>query len=330
MRPIRLLPLVVVLLLPVPRSLNAATVDTLLCTADAAMNGHPQEQDLSFGGSATMRLKDYQGIPFLGFDFSRLRGRQALSCTLYVRSADGEEAFCTDLISTIAFPWRAGRLSGDSEPGASVFSRRVWPDSLWAGPESDARAAINGDHGSLVNSGNLCFPEGGGWAKVALDSTMARQLIEGEGHGLALFGRNVAYNRDIWSRERSGGASYLVLETVAGERVPPAAPRQLRVIDAVSHGRVTLAWTAPGDDSLSGRCRAYECRWSIAPAPDRGGLGGGDCAARRARARLRRPGAALGTRRAARRSKPVPGAAGPRPDVQLVGPGDPGAGCPPG
>ncbi|HUU28561.1 MAG TPA: fibronectin type III domain-containing protein [archaeon] len=241
---------------------RAAEEYTLKCTADAPMYGHPEEKDLNWGSSTRMRIKDYQGIPFLQFDFSALRGMRAVSCTLFVRSVSGQSAFCTDIISTIAVPWYEGTRSGSYETGASCFSRRVWPDSLWAGLGSDARSVINGDNGSLVNPDNLCFPGGGGWARVEIDTIIAQQLIDGEAYGLALFGKDIQYNRDIYSREVSGSEPYLKVTVEEGEKVPPSAVIDLTVTEASYHGRFTLSWTAPGDDSTSGVCSVYEFRCS--------------------------------------------------------------------
>jgi len=241
---------------------------TLPCIADAAMNGHSSERDLNWGADARMRLKDYQGIPFLQFDFSPVRGMAAVSCTLFVRSVDGQFAFCTDIISTIAASWYEGTSNGSYQDGASTFTRRVWPDTLWAGEGSDARSVINGDNGSLVNSSNICFPEGGGWAQVEIDQALAQQLIDSRAHGLALFGKDIQYNRDIYSREQYASEPYLVIEVTEGESVAPDGVSDLAVAESIYHGRFTLSWTAPGDDGSTGTAFAYEFRRSESPITD--------------------------------------------------------------
>lgn len=241
---------------------------TLPCIADAAMNGHSSERDLNWGASARMRLKDYQGIPFLQFDFSAVRGMRAVSCTLFVKSVDGQFAFCTDIISTIAAPWYEGTSTGSYQNGASTYTRRVWPDSLWAGVGSDARSVINGDNGSLVNTDSLCFPQGGGWANVEIDQALAQQLIDSRAYGLALFGKDVQFNRDIYSREQYQSGSYLVIEVTEGESVPPDGVSDLTVAESRYHGKFTLSWTAPGDDGSLGTAFAYEFRYAEIPITD--------------------------------------------------------------
>jgi len=256
------------LLVALLSSTSAGQTFNLPCIADAPMNGHSSEQDLNWGADARMRLKDYQGIPFIQFDFSAVRGMQAVSCTLFVKSADGQYAFCTDIISTIAAAWYEGTSDGVSQDGASTFSRRVWPDSLWAGEGSDARSVINGDNGSLVNTANICFPEGGGWASVEIDLALAQQLIDSRAYGLALFGKNTLYNRDIFAREQYQSGSYLVIEVTEGESVAPDAVSDLTVAESRYHGRFTLSWTAPGDDGNTGTAFAYEFRYSTGPITD--------------------------------------------------------------
>jgi len=241
---------------------------TLPCIADAAMNGHSGEKDFNYGAATRMRLKDYQGIPFLQFDFSAVRGMRAVSCTLFVKSSDGQFAFCTDIISTIAAPWYEGTSTGSYQDGASTYTRRVWPDSLWAGMGSDARSVINGDNGSLVNTDSLCFPQGGGWANVEIDQALAQQLIDSRAYGLALFGKDTQFNRDIYSREQYQSGSYLVIEVTEGESVPPDGVSDLTVAESRYHGKFTLSWTAPGDDGSLGTAFAYEFRYAEIPITD--------------------------------------------------------------
>lgn len=264
---LRLTVLAVLVLLETGQAM-AVEEHTLKCTADAPMYGYTEEADLNWGAAQRMRIKDYQGIPFLQFDFKSLRGKRAVSCTLHVRAVEGQSAFCTDIISTIAVPWYEGHSNGSAETGASCFTRRVWPDSLWAGLESDARSVINGDNGSIVNSRNLCFPANGGWAQVDIDTLLVQQLLDGEAYGIALFGKDIQYNRDIYSRESINNEPYLIIKVEEGEKVPPAAVKDLSVSKAVYHGKFTLCWTAPGDDSTRGIAAAYEFRYSESPISD--------------------------------------------------------------
>jgi Fibronectin type III domain len=244
----------------VPQKLQALDSFTLNCIADAPMYGYSSEADLNWGVSTYMRIKDYQGIPFMQFDFDFLRGMKVVSCTLFVYSVTSF-AFETDIISTIMVPWYEGTKNGQAEVGASCYNYRVYPDSLWAGMDSDARSVINGDMGSLVNSTNLSFPEGGGWSEVVLDLEPAQQLVDGEAYGIALFGREIQYNRDITSRE-TGSGPYIEIKVEEGEKTPPAKISDLAVEKAEEHGKFTISWTAPGDDGDEGTAAAYELRYS--------------------------------------------------------------------
>ncbi len=243
----------------------AAEKIRLDCIADAPMYGHPQEKDVNWGASSTMRIKDYQGIAFMQFDFEAIRGKQAVSCTLFVTSRSGQSAFCTDLISTIAVPWHEGTSAGGAENGASTYTHRVWPDSLWAAVGSDARSVVNGDSTSLVNGDNLCFAEGGSRASAVIDTVLAQQLIDGRAFGLALFGKSATINRDVYSREQTASAPYLEIEVIDGESVPPQAVADLAVADSSRHGALTLSWTAPGDDGAQGLAGAYQFRMADSP-----------------------------------------------------------------
>ncbi|MEA1996076.1 MAG: hypothetical protein U9N45_00475, partial [Gemmatimonadota bacterium] len=120
---------------------------TLDCIADAPMYGYPSEANSNWGGRPYMRIKDFQGIPFMQFDFEGLQGMRVISCTLFVSSVPDMFAFTTDIISTIMVPWYEGTKDGESEVGASCYNYRVYPDSLWAGVGSDARNVINGEMG---------------------------------------------------------------------------------------------------------------------------------------------------------------------------------------
>jgi len=249
------------------QSLKAQEFYTLDCIADAPMYGYPSEADQNYGGKHNIRIKDYQGIPFMQFEFEDLRGTQVVSCTLFVNSVTSF-AFETDIISTIMAPWYEGTKDGEIEVGASCYNYRVYPDSLWAGVGSDARSVINGDMGSLVNSKNLSFPEGGGWAEVEIDVALAQQLVDGEAYGLALFGKDIKYNRDITSRETGNGAPFIEIEVEEGEADPPAAVSDLVLEEAEEHGKFTITWTATGDDGSEGVAAAYEFRYSENPVTD--------------------------------------------------------------
>ena len=90
---------------------------TLKCIADAPMYGHPQERDLNWGANTRMRIKDYQGIVFLQFDFSSLRAED-IEADLFERD------LCINSMAVPLTPEGTGdllRLEGR-------FSRRVDPD----------------------------------------------------------------------------------------------------------------------------------------------------------------------------------------------------------
>ena len=65
---IRVVPALMILLGWV-QSLWASEFYTLDCIADAPMYGYSTEADLNYGTRQHMRIKDYQGIPFLQFEF---------------------------------------------------------------------------------------------------------------------------------------------------------------------------------------------------------------------------------------------------------------------
>ena len=240
-----------------------ASFDVLDCIADAPMYGYSSEADLNYGAHQTPRVKDYQGIPFMQFDFAGLQGYKAVACTLWVFTVVDFE-WSSDIISTISVPWYEGNSVGVSEIGASTYLHRVYPDSLWAGPGSDARNVINGNNGSLVNSENLHFTEVPGWSSVVLDNELVQQLMDGKAYGIAIFGSSITQNRDIASRDWEGGsgAPYLELEFEEGEKVPPSAVTDLSLIDAIEHGKVRIGWTATGDDGAEGTASTYEFRYS--------------------------------------------------------------------
>ena len=253
-----------ILLLTITGSrMMAFEVYDLKCVADAAMYGYSLEENNNYGTKTVLRIKDYQGIPLFQFDFDQIRGSIALSCTLFVHSKNGQFAFDTDIISTIAVPWVEGTTRSEPQIGSSCFSHRIWPDSLWRGEGSDVRSVINGEPGSLINTGNLSFPEGGGWASVEIDVELVQQLIDGETYGLALFCRGATLNRDIYSRDYGlGTAPYLEIMVEEGEKDPPAEVNDLSASLSELHGIFSLSWTAPGDDGYQGIASLYEFRYS--------------------------------------------------------------------
>ncbi len=75
------------------------------------------------------------------------------------------------------------------------------------------------------------------------------------GHGSSISNATMTYHIDILP----GAASYIVSDTLA-----PAPVTDLTVTD-VSDNRVTLQWTAPGDDGALGMAATYEMRYATEP-----------------------------------------------------------------
>jgi hypothetical protein len=75
-----------------------------------------------------------------------------------------------------------------------------------------------------------------------------------------------------WQGVVSTGGRLNVFRSLEDDRVAPSA-----AADLSSHGtgisRVTMGWTAPGDDGRTGRAAAYDLRWSETPISEDGADG---------------------------------------------------------
>lgn len=186
------------------------------CVADCNISAYPGEQTLNYGGSTRLRLKGIQMLALLRFDLAGIGRRPMVHATLHMRHADQVRCLRTIGLSAVAAHWQEGTGTGTADGKGATFLERE-ARLAWAGPQSDLTDA------TFTGSGAPCWyqdlrDEADGWIAVDVPLDLVRAMRDGNSDGMAVSdekGQTMA-NNDLYSREQSGSAPYLLIETAAG------------------------------------------------------------------------------------------------------------------
>jgi|GEM_PF-1075486 len=94
--------------------------------------------------------------------------------------------------------------------------------------------------------------------------------VAGTIHELTLYGMSPSTSYQIGIKvsdempNTSALSNIATALTQAGDSTPPAAIADFRII-GIGTNTISLAWTAPGDDGITGRANQYDMRWSKNP-----------------------------------------------------------------
>lgn len=164
----------------------------------------------------------------------------AFWATVFAGGVSSEAALVTGVSSpnSITVTWTAPGDDGDSGR-ASQYDLRYSTSPITSANFSSA-IAVSG----------LAAPRPAGTP----ESATINNLVPGTMYHVAI---KVADEVPNWS-----GISNVASLSTSAEIIPPAAITDLVAIPGVDNGEIDLAWTAPGDDSLTGQATLYEIRYS--------------------------------------------------------------------
>ncbi len=198
-------------------------------TADTSLQAHRAEITYNSGASSTIRIKGNEHFMLADFDLHAVKGWRVDSATLYIHEAR-ETKLRTVGLSTIAAPWQEGTGRSNETAGGCTFTRAVWPDTHWDGPDSDFL------HVSLTNGNTLtCYTdvrrEDNGWLAINVEPRLVHAMLAGASHGLCLSDEKgqTRANNDVHSREQSAFAPYMIVQGRPEAIAPPSAPEGVSV-----------------------------------------------------------------------------------------------------
>lgn len=229
----------------------------LRCVADTNVSSFPAERNFNYGQSSRLRLKGVEMLALFAFDNTPIDGWKVERATLYLRYAGGERKLRTLGISTIAAPWQEGTGSAEAKPHEACFAWRTLDSARWAGAQTDF-TDVSFTAGNTIASYGDITDRGDGWFSVPVDPRLVQATLAGASYGLAVTDEKgqTRANNDIYSREQSNSAPYLVVEG-APQSAPqmPAKPLKVTMSPDPRHadfrsGAVELTVT-PGADTFS-------------------------------------------------------------------------------
>lgn len=246
----RILFLLVCLLLMPQRQTKADEVK-LRCIADTNVSSYESEQEFNYGGSTRLRLKGIQMLALLRFDTAPVRNWNIQKATLFLRYAGADRKLRTLGFSTISAPWEEGTGAGEKKPGEVCFAWRNQGKTRWAGPNTDfTDVSFTAGH-TLAAYADL-KDAGDGWFAVPVEPRLVQAMIAEVSYGLAVTDEKgqTAANNDVYSREQSNSAPYLVVEGQPSPRLLPSPVQNLKAAPDTmgvdfEHGAVRLSFTSP-------------------------------------------------------------------------------------
>jgi hypothetical protein len=235
----------------------------LRCIADTNLSSYESERDFNYGQSTRLRLKGIQMMALFRFDTAPVKDWRVEKATLYLRYAGNDRKLRTLGLSTVSAPWEEGTGAGERKPGEVCFMWRALGKERWAGPDTDF-TDVSFTAGNTLAAYADVKDVGDGWIAVDVPARLAQAMIAGVTYGLAVTdekGQTMA-NNDVYSREQSASAPYMV---VVGRPVAAARPYPVRDLAAApepgradfAHGALRLTFTAPSG------ALAYDVRYTL-------------------------------------------------------------------
>ena len=248
---------------------QARTQDVRLdVTRDTWVSAVGSEADGNNGGASRLKLKGIQEMSLIDVDPAPLRGRVVKSATLHVKLA-GDEPLRRVTVSGIGAPWFEGKGSGYArEPGGATFRNRRHPDLHWSVSNGDLCHVILGNGGTSWGMADATPPDAEGWQSIAVNPAVVAARMAGLSHGFLVFddtgsewtrqGERFTFrlfpNRFVYSRDQNkASAPYLSVVLGAEDRLPPAAPGDIKVETGdLPTGEAIVSWVTPRDAGPAG------------------------------------------------------------------------------
>jgi hypothetical protein len=228
------------------------------------------EADGNNGGASRLKLKSIQEMSLIDVDPAPLRGRVIKSATLHVKLA-GDDPLRRVTVSGIGAPWFEGKGTGYArEPGGATFRNRRSPDLAWSVAGGDLCHVILGNGGTSWGMADATPPDSEGWQSIAVRPAVVAARAAGLSHGFLVFddtgsewtrqGERFTFrlfpNRFVYSRDQNkASAPYLSVVPGAEDRLPPAAPGDIKVeteIRDLPAGEAIVSWVTPRDAGPAG------------------------------------------------------------------------------
>ena len=220
-------------------------------TGDTSIAAHPKEVEQNLGGSSQIRVKGIEHFLLMGFDLEPVAGKRVEKATLHVRLASDELWLKTVGLSSISQHWEEGTSSGEVEEGACCFAWAAYPDTPWAGPQSDFTDVTFGVGNSLCHYTDI-REAGDDWLEIDVPPVLVQAMICGDSYGLVLSDEKgqTRANNDVYSREQSASKPYLTVDVVDGDTDPPPPPGGLSTAPApnlahLDSGAMRVTFTGP-------------------------------------------------------------------------------------
>ncbi len=274
------------LMLPVLLALSpAASAESvrLEVIADTSIAAYAPEVEENLGGRSRIRIKGIQHFMLARFDLAPIRGKDVQSATLHLRLASDECWLKTVGLSTISADWDEGTGQGEPEESGCCFRWAAYPDTPWAGPQSDFTDVSFG-----LGNTRCAYTDvrqvGDGWLEIDVPDVLVYAMASGDSYGLVISDEKgqTGANNDVWSREQSSSKPYLTAEVSNHDAEPPAGPRDLVVepLPSAAHldsGAMRISFTRGGEGAFTyegllvsgGESREIP-RWAIPHAVDGG------------------------------------------------------------
>lgn len=216
-------------------------------TADVGICAHKDEQKINTGGRAQVRVKGIEHYYLLDFDAAKLR-EPVTKATLHLKLAGGklrQVAF-----ATVPIGWIESTAKGEPQNGSSCYTHVSFPDKAWTetgGTFLDA--TFNNPYMTWQAS---AVEYDGAWMKIPIAPRLVEAVRLGLSHGLAMSDEKgqTRENHDVFTREQSDAAPYLVVETSPPPKVqlPAATFKAEPCPDAADLAKGALMVTLDAED----------------------------------------------------------------------------------
>lgn len=201
----------------------------LAVVGDTSLQAHPSEVTFNSGASSGIRIKGNEHFMLMKFDLAPIRGWEVERATLYLHAVH-EHKLRTVGLSTISADWEEGAGRSQQVDGGCTFTRAVWPDRFWAGPDSDFTNV------SLTNGNTRTFytdiaENRDNWLLVEVDPWLVHAMMAGASYGLCLSDEKgqTRANNDVHSREQNAFRPYMIVEGAPPADLPaPPALGEIR------------------------------------------------------------------------------------------------------
>jgi hypothetical protein len=251
----------------VPSS-GAAEPVKLRVTRDTWVSNVGSEARGNNGASPQLKLKSHQEMSLIDVDPAPLRGRVIQSATLHVHLS-GNERLHRVTVGSIGADWTEGNGTNyDPRAVGASHNFRKNPNEPWTLVGGDLCNVILGQGGSTWRMADASPPDAKNWQTIPVDPSILAARCAGLSYGLLLFDDTGSEwtrqgdkftvrlfpNRFIHSKEsNAASAPYLTVALGAEDRLPPAAPNDIRGdATGLPTGEALVSWVTPADQGVAG------------------------------------------------------------------------------